>query len=134
LVKILEFFVADLGFGTNIPDPQHCNKNIVFPVIVIHTGKLHFKTKMQLWSKFGWLVELRISFLFNPPVSSISPESSLEYFWARVPPAFRRLHLKQQETNTRDRRMLTTETHTYITDLNNKTTLQIAITVELMDP
>ncbi len=96
-----------------------CNKNIVFPVIVIHTVSSILRKKSSYgrslvgWSNIGL-------FICNPPVSSISPESSLEYFWARVPPAFRRLHLKQQETNTRERRMLTTETHTYITDLKNK--------------
>ncbi len=34
-----------------------CNKNIVFLVIVIR--KLHFKKENQLWSKFGWVVELK---------------------------------------------------------------------------
>ncbi len=34
-----------------------CNKNIAFLVLVI--CKLHFEKENQLWSKFGWVVELR---------------------------------------------------------------------------
>jgi hypothetical protein len=34
-----------------------CNTNIAFLVIVIR--KMHFKKKMQLWSMFGWVVDLR---------------------------------------------------------------------------
>jgi hypothetical protein len=52
-----------------------CNENIVFPFITIR--KLHFKKKMQLWSKFGWVVEFRTF------TRVADPDPDLD--WIRIP-------------------------------------------------
>jgi hypothetical protein len=52
---------------------MRCNKNIVFPVIVIRMLHFNIKKKMQLWSRFGWMVELRIFTYYKKAFSATHP-------------------------------------------------------------
>ncbi len=38
-----------------------CSENIAFPVIVIRQLPVKFKKKVQQWSKFRWVIEIRTS-------------------------------------------------------------------------